>query len=93
MLLNGAMTSSNLKNDAEDAWQARYDAAVHQFGMALQELGDTNPWPDQPVLPKAMNYLMTELWDHYFSQTEIRGAFEEALSDMARYAAGEEVRP
>jgi hypothetical protein len=39
-----------------------------------------------------MNYLMTELWDHDFSQTEIRGAFMDALADMNRYAAGEERR-
>jgi hypothetical protein len=39
-----------------------------------------------------INYLMTELWDHGFSQSEIRAAFMDALSDMNRYAAGEERR-
>jgi hypothetical protein len=39
-----------------------------------------------------MNYLMTELWDHGFSQPEIRRAFLEALADMDRYAAGQERR-
>jgi hypothetical protein len=39
-----------------------------------------------------MNYLMTELWDHDFSQTEIRTAFLDALADMDRYAAGQERR-
>ena len=31
-----------------------------------------------------MNQLMTELWDHGFSQTEIRAALEEAFADMPR---------
>lgn len=39
-----------------------------------------------------MNYLMTELWDHGFSQSEIRASFTDALNDMDRYAAGEERR-
>lgn len=68
-------------------------AAVYQFGLALKELHQNNPWPDTPLLPRAMNDLMTELWDHGFSQTEIRQAFEDAVADLPRYAAGEEVRP
>jgi hypothetical protein len=39
-----------------------------------------------------MNYLMTELWDNGFSQSEIRASFRGALDDMNRYAAGEERR-
>jgi hypothetical protein len=39
-----------------------------------------------------MTCLMTELWDHYFSQSEIRAAFTAALDDMNRYAAGQERR-
>ena len=39
-----------------------------------------------------MNYLMTELWDHDFSQTEIRDAFTGALADIDRYADGQERR-
>ena len=35
---------------------------------------------------------MTELWDRNFSQSEIQTAFEAAISDMPRYAAGEERR-
>jgi hypothetical protein len=35
---------------------------------------------------------MTELWDKGFSQTEIREAFTAAVTDMARYATGEERR-
>lgn len=44
------------------------------------------------MLPKAINCLMTELWDKGFSQTEIRQAFNAAVTDMPRYAAGEERR-
>nr|WP_250814276.1 hypothetical protein [Neorhizobium tomejilense] len=39
-----------------------------------------------------INTLMTELWDRNFSQEEIRTAFQAALDDMPRYAAGEERR-
>ncbi|WP_380878510.1 hypothetical protein [Sphingomonas sp. DBB INV C78] len=67
-------------------------AAVCQFGSALKELHQTNPWPELPLLTQAMNYLMTELWDHGFSQSEIRKAFEDAVAAMPRYATGEEVR-
>jgi hypothetical protein len=35
---------------------------------------------------------MTELWDHGFSQSEIRKSFLDALNDMNRYSAGEERR-
>jgi hypothetical protein len=81
------------KPNAENEWQNQYTAAVDQFGLALKELHRSNPWPEDPLLPKAMNYLMTELWDYGFSQSEIRQAFEEAVADMPRYAAGYEVRP
>lgn len=94
ILLNEKMTDPPThRDDAEDAWQSRYEAAVYQFGKALKELHVANPWPDQPVLPQAMIYLMTELWDHCFSQTAIREAFEAAVADMPRYAAGNEIRP
>ena len=77
----------------EDHWQDQSMRAVYQFGEALKKLHESNPWPDLPLLPRAMNHLMTELWDHGFSQTEIREAFEEAVADMPRYSGGEEVRP
>ena len=74
--------------NANDEWQNRYVAAIDGFAVTLKELHQNNPWPDLPVLPKAMNYLMTELWDRGFSQTHIRQAFEDAVADMPRYAAG-----
>ncbi|MFM5954459.1 MAG: hypothetical protein ACKOPE_09175 [Novosphingobium sp.] len=77
----------------EDASTDNWLAAVHALSVALRDLHKTNPWPEQPLLPKAMNYLMTELWDRCFSQTEIREAFEEAVKDMPRYAGDQETRP
>ena len=75
-----------------DEWQSLWLDAIYQLVSSLKELEQTNPWPEQPLLPQAMNYLMTELWDRGFSQTQIRQAFEDAVSDMPRYAAGDEVR-
>jgi hypothetical protein len=75
-----------------DAWQSRWLDAVCELAATLKDLELANPWPEQPLLPQAMNYLMTELWDRSFSQTEIRAAFEDAVADMPRYAAGDEVR-
>lgn len=76
-----------------DAWQLRSSDVVWRFGQDLKALHQTNPWPDQPLLPQAINSLMTELWDAGFSQTEIRDAFAAAIADMLRYAAGEERQP
>jgi hypothetical protein len=87
------MTTPMDPNDPNDAWQVRFSTVIYDFGVALRELHDNNPWPDRPLLPVAMNYLMTELWDHYFSQTEIREAFETAIADLPRYAGGDETRP
>ena len=81
------------RRDAEDGWQDASLTAVYQFAVALKNLHDSNPWPDRPLLAWAMNDLMTELWDHGFSQREIREAFEDAVADMPRYTAGQELRP
>jgi len=78
---------------ARDQWQtALYDAS-YRFSVALRELNDSNPWPEQPVLGQAINTLATELWDRCFSLTEIKTAFEEAAADLPRYAGGQEFRP
>ena len=87
------MTTPMNSDDPKDAWQLRLSTTIRNFGVALRELHGSNPWPERPLLPFAMNYLMTELWDRYFSQTEIREAFESAVADLPRYAAGEETRP
>ena len=81
------------QNQADrDEWQSEWLKAVYRVAETLKELERSNPYPDNPLLPQAMNYLMTELWDRGFSQTQIKQAFEAAVSDMRRYAAGEETR-
>ena len=65
-------------------------AQAEKLSETLAAMHGTNPWPRVPVLQAAMNYLMTELWDRGFSQTEIREAFESAVLDLPGYAAGEE---
>ena len=72
----------------EDQWQSQSLAAVDQFASALGDLHKSNPWPEFPLLPRAINHLMTELCDLGFTQSEIRAAFEEAVADMPRYTAG-----
>ena len=79
--------------DACDAWQDRLLEATHRLATALRELHDTNPWPDRPVLPQALNTLATDMWDRCFRLSEIQSAFDEAAADLPRYAAGQEVRP
>lgn len=79
-------------NELNDAWQSRMTDVVWKFGEEVLDLHRRNPWPDKPLLDQAINYLMTELWDRGFSQTEIREAFNAAVADMPRYAAGEERR-
>ena len=79
--------------DTRDQWQTRLYEAAYQVSASLRALHETNPWPENPVLGQAINTLATELWDRCFSQTEIRNAFEEAIADLPRYAAGQEIRP
>ena len=76
-----------------DAWQTKILEAPYDLSRVLKDLHVTNPWPEYPVLEQAMNTLATELWDRCFSLTEIRSAFEKAVADLPRYAAGQEVRP
>lgn len=67
--------------------------AVYRLGETLKDKHESNPWPDTPLLPGAMKYLMTELWDRGFSQTEVRAAFDAAILDMPNYASGDEKQP
>jgi hypothetical protein len=72
-------------------WEGQCLAAAARFGRECRELTKTNPH-DVVALDDLINTLMTELWDNNFSQSEIRSAFEQALQDMPRYAAGLERR-
>lgn len=71
--------------------QLRAIAAADAFAKCCAELRDA-PSDAKVELDDIINTLMTELWDRCFSQTEIRGAFESAIVDMNRYAAGVERR-
>ena len=84
------ITSWKLR-DEDEPW-LRADRAAVEFGAECALLRDLNAYPDRSPLDEIINTLMTELWDRRFGQTEIRTAFEAALADMNRYAAGEERR-
>lgn len=75
----------------ETPWELECDKAAWTFGQRCRDLNGSNPY-DLIALDHIINTLMTELWDNGFSQTEIRSAFEQALADMPRYAAGLEKR-
>ena len=76
----------------EDRVTRRAYVGAAQLADACGELrrfySDVGRYPAHYMI----NYLMTELWDHGFSQSEIRSAFMDALDDMNRYASGEERR-
>lgn len=80
-----------MSNEQEIPWEAQCDKAAYDFGLRCAELYLSNPYSEVP-LHRMINNLMTELWDRGFSQSEIRSAFEKAVADMPRYAAGEERR-
>jgi hypothetical protein len=84
------MYAMDLDND-DQKWADAIHAAV-DFGAACAAFRDTNPFPQMTALDMIINTLMTELWDQGFSQSEIRTAFDDALGDMNRYAAGQERR-
>jgi hypothetical protein len=75
----------------ETPWETLRTDAAHQFALRCFDLKKSNPY-SRPFLDDIIADLMTELWDHGFSQTEIKGAFEQAVAELPRYAAGEERR-
>lgn len=78
--------------DDKEAAEAAAINAAWAFGEACAAYRDADPYRRGAPLDMMMNTLMTELWDRCFSQTEIRAAFQSALDDMNRYAAGQERR-
>jgi hypothetical protein len=60
--------------------------------VALRELGGAQSIQGSCAAQFHYYSLMTELWDRNFSQSEIQAAFQEAIKDMPRYAAGNERR-
>jgi hypothetical protein len=76
----------------EIPWEGRCTDAAYEFALRCAVLVTQNPYNFAAPLSDIVNSLMTELWDRNFSQSEIRAAFEDAIRDMLRYAAGEERR-
>ncbi|MBS0219682.1 MAG: hypothetical protein JSR91_02975 [Proteobacteria bacterium] len=75
----------------EVPWEGQCLDEARAFALRCVALRDSNPY-GRPPLEVIMVDLMTELWDRSFSQTEIRMAFEQAISELPQYAAGEERR-
>jgi hypothetical protein len=80
-----------MSGEEDVPWEGQCLEAASAFGLRCDELYSRNPYSEVP-LRSIITTLMTELWDRGFSQSEIRTAFEEAVSDMPRYAAGQERR-
>jgi hypothetical protein len=77
----------------EDApWESQCADAAYEFALSCTDLALRTPIRHSAPLDFLINALMTELRDRNFSQSEIRTAFEWAIKDMPRYAAGEERR-
>lgn len=76
----------------EVPWEEQCADAAYEFALRCADMVTRNPHKIVAPLNGIINSLMTELWDRNFSQSEIRTAFEEAIKDMPRYAAGEERR-
>lgn len=81
-----------MASEQDIPWEGRCTDAAWAFARTCAELHRSNPY-DGGALKIIINTLMTELWDNGFSQSDIRTAFEKAILDMPRYAAGEEKRP
>jgi len=77
--------------DPDDAL-TRAENVAAELAERCRELCDISGWAAETGLERAVNTLMTELWDQGFSQREIRAAYSAALDDMNRYAAGEDRR-
>jgi hypothetical protein len=77
-------------------WEGQVTDASWAFGVRCRELRESYPYAAdarlQPVLVQIMLHFVTELWDQGFSQTEIAVAFKIAVSDLPRYAAGQDRR-
>jgi len=75
----------------KEPWDAYSITATSNFALRCAEISTQSGHPENPLRHIIVS-LMTELWDRNFSQTEIRGAFNDAISDLPRYAEGQERR-
>lgn len=78
--------------DDATQWQSECTNAAYEFGLRCADLVSRSRADGHIEAPLdfIVNAFMTELWDRNFSQTEIRNAFDRAIKDMPRYAAGSE---
>ena len=67
-------------------------ALAAQMAVVCARLRTSDTPAGSDPLGFVVNALVTEFWDQGFSQSDIRAAFNAALADMNRYAAGEERR-
>lgn len=87
------MATDNPDDLTED--ERSYLAATNACATLAErcnELRNREYFADRDPLGQIIEFLTTELWDRSFSQSEIRAAFNRALADMNRYAAGQERR-
>jgi hypothetical protein len=80
-----------MSNEQDTPWEGLRADAAWAFARKWADLKSSNPY-EFDALENIINTLITELWDSGFSQSEIRTAFEKAILDIPRYAAGEERR-
>ncbi len=73
-------------------WEGQCIDATNQFAARCSELKKQNPYSETDTMKYIADALVTDLLDRFFSQTEIRSAFESALANLPKYAAGEERR-
>jgi hypothetical protein len=76
----------------EAPWEGRYTFVTYEFAAKCAELRDSNPAGNVVALDDIMIYLATELWDRGFSQSEIKASFDQAITCLKPYCAGEERR-
>ena len=50
-----------MSGNSDDQWQDRWMAEGIHLGRALAVMHQDNTWPDIPLLPEAMKYLMSKL--------------------------------
>ena len=86
-----ALEEVKMSNEQDTPWEGLCLDAAAAFARKCADLNRSNTY-ELHALEEIINTLMTELWDNGFSQSEIRTAFEKAILDMPRYAAGEERR-
>jgi hypothetical protein len=75
---------------SEIPWEGLCAGAASAFAIRCAELNKANPYGSATKpLKYILVFLMTELWDRGFSQTEIREAYQAAVAQLPGYAVDE----